>query len=45
MSKIVRGYVHPDIKAKLQLLAKQWSCSESAALTRLINEKKLTNKN
>ena len=34
----VTGYVEPEIKSKLQLIAQLWGCSESKALSRLILE-------
>ena len=40
MKKVV-GYVQPDIKKKLKDIATEWRCSESAAITRLIAEKKV----
>lgn len=40
--KTVTAYVKDETKDKLKSLSKAWECSESAALTRLIKEKKVT---
>jgi len=40
--KVITAYVQDETKTKLRQLKEQWHCSESAAIARLILEKKLT---